>query len=90
MTGVQTCALPISVLGEAALTPIDREYAKFAEEFEKLYINQGFETNRTIDETLDLGWRLLAMLPESEMKRVRDAFLEKYYRPAKAKAENKE
>ncbi len=79
-----------AVLGEAALTPIDREYAKFAEEFEKLYINQGFETNRTIDETLDLGWRLLAMLPESEMKRVRDAFLEKYYRPAKAKAENKE
>ena len=79
-----------AVLGEAALTPIDREYAKFAEEFEKLYINQGFETNRTIDETLDLGWRLLAMLPESEMKRVRDAFLEKYYRPAKVKAENKE
>ena len=79
-----------AVLGEAALTPIDREYAKFAEEFEKLYINQGFDTNRTIDETLDLGWRLLAMLPESEMKRVRDAFLEKYYRPAKAKAENKE
>ncbi len=79
-----------AVLGEAALTPIDREYAKFAEEFEKLYINQGFETNRTIDETLDLGWRLLAMLPESEMKRVRDDFLEKYYRPAKAKAENKE
>ena len=79
-----------AVLGEAALTPIDREYAKFAEEFEKLYINQGFDTNRTIDETLDLGWRLLAMLPESEMKRVRDAFLEKYYRPAKVKAENKE
>ncbi|MDE6550922.1 MAG: V-type ATP synthase subunit B [Clostridia bacterium] len=77
-----------AVLGDAALTPIDREYAKFAEEFERLYINQGFETNRTIDETLDLGWRLLAMLPEGEMKRVRDAFIEKYYRPAKA--ENKE
>ena len=54
-----------AVLGEAALTPIDREYAKFAEEFEKLYINQGFETNRTIAGTLALVWRLLAIPPRA-------------------------
>ena len=77
-----------AVLGDAALTPVDREYAKFAEEFEKCYVNQGFETNRTIGETLDLGWKLLAMLPESEMKRVRDEFLEKYYRPAKGSVDS--
>ena len=73
-----------AVLGDAALTPTDRLYASFAQEFEKVYLNQGFECNRSIDETLDIGWKLLAMLPESEMKRVRDAFLDKYYRPAAA------
>ena len=73
-----------AVLGDAALTPTDRLYAAFAQKFEKQYLNQGFNKNRSIDETLDLGWKLLAMLPESEMKRVRDEFLEKYYRPALA------
>ncbi len=73
-----------AVLGDAALTPTDRLYAAFAQEFEKVYLNQGFDENRTIEETLDIGWKLLAMLPESEMKRVRDEFLEKYYRPAVA------
>ena len=71
-----------AVLGDAALTPTDRLYAAFAQEFEKQYLDQGFNKNRSIEETLDLGWKLLAMLPESEMKRVRDEFLEKYYRPA--------
>ncbi|HIU63282.1 MAG TPA: V-type ATP synthase subunit B [Candidatus Caccalectryoclostridium excrementigallinarum] len=71
-----------AVLGDAALTPTDRLYAAFAQEFEKQYLNQRFNKNRSIEETLDLGWKLLAMLPESEMKRVRDEFLEKYYRPA--------
>ncbi len=73
-----------AVLGDAALTPTDRLYAAFAQEFEKQYLNQGFNKNRSIEETLNLGWKLLAMLPESEMKRVRDEFLEKYYRPALA------
>ena len=73
-----------AVLGDAALTPTDRLYAAFAQEFEKQYLNQGFNKNRSIEETLDLGWKLLAMLPESEMKRVRDEFLEKYYRHALA------
>ena len=73
-----------AVLGDAALTPTDRLYAAFAQEFEKVYLNQGFDENRTIEETLDIGWKLLAMLPESEMKRGRDEFLETYYRPAVA------
>lgn len=71
-----------AVLGDAALTPTDRLYAAFAQEFEKVYLDQGFDKNRSIEETLEIGWDLLAMLPESEMKRVRDEFLEKYYRPA--------
>ena len=73
------------VLGEAALTPIDRLYAKFSEEFEKRYVNQGFEENRSIEETLNLGWELLTILPKSELKRIKPEFLEKYYKePEKA------
>lgn len=68
-----------SILGESALTEIDRLYAEFAVEFEKQYIAQGFETNRTIEETLDLGWKLLKILPRSELKRIKDEYLDKYY-----------
>ena len=68
-----------SILGESALTEIDRLYAEFAAEFEKQYIAQGFETNRTIKETLDLGWKLLKILPRSELKRIKDEYLDKYY-----------
>ena len=67
------------VLGEAALTPVDRLYAKFADAFEAEYINQGFYENRTIEETLDLGWKLLALLPRSEMKRIKPELIEKYW-----------
>jgi len=67
------------VLGEAALTPIDRLYAKFADAFEEQYINQGFYENRTIEETLDLGWKLLSILPKSEMKRIKPELVEKYW-----------
>ena len=67
------------VLGESALTPIERLYAKFADEFEAQYINQGFYENRTIEETLDLGWKLLSILPKSEMKRIKPKFVEKYW-----------
>ncbi|MCI6770643.1 MAG: V-type ATP synthase subunit B [Oscillospiraceae bacterium] len=67
------------ILGEAALTDIDKLYAKFAEEFEKQYVSQGFETDRTIEETLDLGWKLLSILPRSELKRISDKFLDQYY-----------
>ena len=67
------------VLGEGALTPIERLYAKFSDEFEKRYINQGFYENRTIEETLDLGWSLLRILPRSEMKRIKPQLLDKYW-----------
>ena len=67
------------ILGEAALTDMDKLYAKFADEFEKQYVSQGNETNRSIEETLDLGWKLLSILPRSELKRISDKFLDMYY-----------
>lgn len=67
------------VLGEAALTDIDLMYAKFADAFEEKYINQGYNTDRSIEETLDIGWDLLRMLPRSELKRIPDDMLDKYY-----------
>ncbi|MCL2370025.1 MAG: V-type ATP synthase subunit B [Firmicutes bacterium] len=68
-----------TILGEAALTEIDKKYAKFADEFEKQYISQGFEKNRSIEDTLNLGWKLLEILPESELKRIRKEHIKKYY-----------
>ena len=67
------------VLGEAALTPMDRLYAKFADAFEEKYINQGFNEDRSIEETLDLGWELLSILPRSEMKRIKPELVDKYW-----------
>ena len=67
------------VLGEAALTPIDRLYAKFSDAFEERYINQGFYENRSIEQTLDIGWELLHILPKSEMKRIKPDLLELYW-----------
>ena len=68
----------MTILGEAALTPTDLLYAKFADEFEKRYVNQGFEENRSVQQTLDLGWELLSMLPRSELKRIKPEMLDKY------------
>ncbi|WP_303790260.1 V-type ATP synthase subunit B [Ruminococcus flavefaciens] len=67
------------VLGEAALTPTDLIYARFADEFEKKYVSQGFENNRSIEDTLSIGWELLRMLPRSELRRIREEYLVKYY-----------
>ena len=67
------------ILGESALTDIDKLYAKFADRFENEYVSQGYETNRSIEETLDLGWELLRILPRSELKRIDDKFLDMYY-----------
>ena len=67
------------VLGEAALTPMDRLYAKFADAFEEKFINQGFYEDRTIEKTLDIGWELLSILPKSEMKRIKPQYVEKYW-----------
>ena len=63
----------------AALTPTDLLYAKFADEFEQRYVNQGYEENRSIEETLDLGWELLSILPKSELKRIKPEMIEKYW-----------
>ena len=67
------------ILGDAALTDIDKKYAAFADAFEREYVSQGYDTNRSIEETLDLGWKLLAMLPRSELKRIRDDMLDRYW-----------
>ena len=68
----------MTILGEAALSDDDKLYAKFADEFEQRYVNQGNETNRTIEETLDLGWELLKILPKKELKRIKPEYIEKY------------
>lgn len=68
----------MTILGEAALTPTDLLYAEFSDAFEKQYVSQGYAVNRTIEETLDLGWKLLAILPETELKRIRPEHVEKY------------
>ena len=67
-----------AILGDAALTEVDKKFATFAEEFEKRYVSQGFETNRSIEETLNIGWELLKILPRNELKRIKDEFIEKY------------
>ncbi len=67
------------ILGEAALTDIDLKYAHFADEFEKRYVNQGYYTDRSIEETLDIGWDLLRLLPRTELKRIPDKMLDEYY-----------
>ena len=74
----------IVVLGEAALTDIDKLYAKFADEFENRYVSQGYGANRSIEETLDIGWKLLSILPRGELKRIKDEFLDEYYGKAEA------
>ena len=70
------------ILGDAALSDEDKLYAKFAEAFEEKYVSQGYDTNRSIEETLNLGWELLKILPRSELKRIRDDMLDKYMGPA--------
>lgn len=68
----------MSILGEAALSPTDLRYAKFAEEFERRYVAQGGDENRSILDTLDLGWELLSILPTAELKRVSREMIDKY------------
>ncbi len=73
-----------AILGEAALSDTDKLFAKFAEQFEKVYVSQGFESDRNVEETLDLGWELLKILPESELKRIRQAYIDKYLQIGRA------
>lgn len=76
-TGKEAKELAV-ILGEAALTDTDKLLAKFADAFEARYVSQGLGENRSIEATLDLGWELLSMLPRQELKRIRDAFLDRY------------
>lgn len=69
----------MTILGEAALTDIDLLYARFADEFEKEYVNQGYQANRDIEQTLAIGWKLLSILPRAELKRIKDEYLDMYY-----------
>jgi V/A-type H+-transporting ATPase subunit B len=67
------------ILGDAALSDVDKLYAQFADRFEQEYVSQGYEANRTIEDTLSIGWELLQILPKTELKRIGDKFLDKYY-----------
>jgi V/A-type H+-transporting ATPase subunit B len=69
----------VAILGESALSEIDLKYAEFSQEFERRYVSQGYETDRSIEETLNLGWDLLRILPRSELKRIKDQYLDQYY-----------
>ena len=69
----------MSILGEAALTEVDKLYALFSDEFERRYVSQGYNTNRSIEETLELGWQLLSILPKSELKRIKQDLIDKYH-----------
>ena len=68
----------MSILGESALSKTDLLYAKFADEFEKRYVSQEPDENRSIEQTLDLGWELLSILPRSELKRIKPEYIDKY------------
>ena len=58
---------------------MDKKYAQFADAFEREYVSQGYTTNRDIEETLNVGWKLLSILPKSELKRIKDEYLDRYY-----------
>lgn len=76
-SGIEARELAV-ILGETALTDADKAFSKFATEFDKRYVDQGYYTNRTIDETLDLGWELLKIIPKTELNRIDDRLIEKY------------
>ncbi|MHC1580450.1 MAG: V-type ATP synthase subunit B, partial [Methanopyraceae archaeon] len=80
----------VAVVGEEALTERDRKFLKFADEFEQRFVKQGRDENRDIEETLDLGWELLAILPERELKRVSEEYIKKYHPKYREKREEEE
>ena len=67
------------ILGESALSDTDKIYAKFADKFEETYVSQGYATDRSIEETLNIGWELLSILPKSELKRIKTQYIDEYY-----------
>ncbi len=68
----------MTILGESALTEADKLFAKFADEFEQRYVNQSYEVDRNIEETLNLGWELLKILPRNELKRIKEEYIDRY------------
>ncbi|MBR6923021.1 MAG: V-type ATP synthase subunit B, partial [Oscillospiraceae bacterium] len=76
---VQEARSLAAVIGEEELSDTDRKYMEFGIQFEKHFINQGFDENRTIEQTLDLGWQLLSLLPKSELERVDEKLLNEKY-----------
>ncbi|MBP1918452.1 V-type ATP synthase subunit B [Youngiibacter multivorans] len=76
-TGKEAKELAV-ILGESALSETDKAFADFADAFEKRYVSQGYDNNREIKDTLELGWELLTILPRNELKRIRDEYIEKY------------
>lgn len=81
---VQDARSLASVIGEEELSALDRKYLEFGKYFEKFFLSQGFDENRSMEETLDLGWTLLSLLPKSALDRVDDALLDEHYAPEKA------
>ncbi len=73
------CKELMAILGEAALSDIDKLYAQFADDFEQEYVSQGYNTDRSIEETLAVGWKMLREMPRSELKRIKDAYLDEFY-----------
>jgi V/A-type H+-transporting ATPase subunit B len=67
------------ILGEAALTEVDKKYVRFADKFEEIFVKQGEDENRSIEESLNIGWQLLTILPTEELKRIKDKFIKKYF-----------
>ena len=81
---VQDAKALASVIGEEELSPTDKQYLQFGKAFEEYFLSQGVDENRSIDETLDLGWALLSLLPKEELDRVDPEMLEQYYHPENA------
>ena len=79
-----------AILGETALSDTDKAFARFADLFEKQYVSQGFETNRPIEDTLNLGWELLSIIPKTELKRIDDKLIEKYLGDKEKDSKNSE
>ncbi|WP_436925585.1 ATP synthase subunit B [Halosimplex amylolyticum] len=70
----------VNIVGREALSERDNQYLDFAEEFEEQFVQQGYNTDRDIDETLDIGWDLLSKLPKNELNRIDEEYIEEYYR----------
>ena len=79
----------VRIVGEVGLSDREKKYLRFAEEFERRFVNQGIYENRPIEKTLEIAWDLLSMLPEDDLIRIKEEYIKKYHPKYKSKAENK-